>query len=88
MNNLWIHTYYPNLAIANNTPQPTESIIATNEYLGDLGNVVEYSYSKDFVNIAPWVDHSSQSEYRILVDDTDNTYLVDPADNTVLVKYT
>ena len=88
MNNLWLHTYYSDLAVANNVPQPSPSIVTTNEYLGDLGETVTYSYSKDFVNIPAWTKANPQTEYRILVDATDNTYLVDPADGTVLVTYT
>lgn len=87
MNNLWQHTFYPELAVLNEVPLPSDSIVKANEYLGDLGMVDEYRYAKDFVDIPAWVGIVSRDEYRILMDESDNTYLVDTTDNTVLVSY-
>ncbi len=86
MNNLWLHTYYPNLAILNNAPEPTASVRVTDEYLGDLGVLRNYSYSKDTVNIGAWVETEGQADMRVLMDADDNTYLTDG--DEVLVVYT
>jgi len=86
MNNLWIHTYYPDLAILNNIPEPTDAVKVADEYLGDLGIIRNYSYSKDTVNIGSWLDVESQASMRVLMDESDNTYLTDV--DEVLVVYT
>jgi len=57
-------------------------------YLGSLGVTEEYHYGKDFVNITPWLDAEAQSEYRVLMDESDNTYLTDSNGTEVLVYYT
>ena len=88
MDRLWQHTFYPELAVSQNIPLPTPATIKANEYLGNLGVTQEYFYSKDVVDIPAWVDTDGQTEYRILADFDDNTYLVDESDNTFLVKYT
>ena len=88
MNNLWQHTFYPELAIANGVPMPTEAIIKANEYLGSLGVTEEYFYSKDAKTIPLWIDIEKQFEYRVLTDHTDNTYLTDSNGTEVLVYYT
>lgn len=85
MNNLWIHTYYPDLAILNNIPEPTDAVKVADEYLGDLGIIRNYSYSKDTVNIGSWLDVESQASMRVLMDESDNTYLTDV--DEVLVLY-
>ncbi len=62
------------------------------EYLGDLGLVQEYHYSKDTVNIPDWLEVSSRPEVRVLMETDSNgdfkEYLIDPVDDTVLVYYT
>ena len=85
MNDLFLKRNYPLLAT---DIVLEEAVTATDEYLGDLGITQDYHYSKDAVNIPAWIDSYRQSEYRILMDTSDNTYLVDPADGTVLVAYT
>ena len=57
------------------------------EYLGNLGSVQEYEYSKDIVNIPAWSSTVKQSEYRVLVDTSDNTYLTTNGGTEVLVSY-
>jgi len=65
------------------------SIALIDEWLGSLGINLDYRYSKDFVNIPQWIDmEGGQTEYRILVDKSDNTYLTDSNGNEVLVSYT
>ena len=64
---------------------PTESIKAIDEYLGDLGDLEEYPYSKDSREIPQWLISVTENEYRILTDASDNTYLTDGTDDTVLV---
>ena len=88
VNNLWLHTYYPELAIANNIPTPTPQIILVDEYLGNLGVSQEYNYIKDFINVTPWLDITKQSEYRVLIDEDDNTYLTDSNGDEILISYT
>jgi len=85
MNDLFIKLNYPELG---KDIVVKEGIAETDEYLGDLGVIQEYFYSKDAVDIPAWVTTDSQSEYRILVDESDNTHLVDLSDDTVLVYYT
>ena len=34
------------------------------EYLGSLGDIEEYKYSKDYVNIPEWIDITGQDSYR------------------------
>ena len=60
-------------------------MIALDEYLGSLGVSEDYPYSKDFVSITPLIDPEVATAVRILVDESDNTYLVDG--NEVLVQY-
>lgn len=68
----------------------TQDVIITDEFLGDLGSLVNYSYSKDVVNIAPWINPDIQTEYRVLVDLNgglvEEFYLTDG--DEVLVSYT
>ena len=85
MNDLFIKLNYPELG---KDIVVKEGIAETDEYLGDLGIIQEYFYSKDTVNIPAWLAIDSQTEYRILVDESDNTHLVDLSDDTVLVYYT
>lgn len=56
-----------------------DSIIALDEYLGNLGVTVDYHYSKDQVNIPAWVSVDSQSVVRNLVDQ-DGNYIKDGED--------
>ncbi len=65
-----------------------DGIIALDEYLGTLGIGIDYPYSKDAANIDAWIDIASQTEYRILVDSRDNTYLTTNNGTEVLVVYT
>lgn len=70
---------YPDLVV----PEGIEEI---DIYLGSLGMTEEYPYSKDIVNISPWISIYTRSDYRYLVD-TEGNHLVDGTDNTVLVHY-
>jgi len=88
MDRLWKHTFYPELVIAQGIPAPLPSTVLANEYLGDLGITTTYAYSKDIVNIPSWIDITEQSEYRVLIDDSDNTYLTDTNGTEILVSYT
>jgi len=65
-----------------------EGIVALDEYLGTLGIDLTYPYEKDIVNISAWLEINSQTEYRILVDLKDNTYLTTSNGNEILVVYT
>jgi len=56
-------------------------------YLGALGITRDYPYVKDIIDIPPWVNELNQTEYRVLMDFSDNTYLTDTANN-ILVVYT
>ena len=85
MNDLFLKLNYPDLAV---DLVVEEEIPAVDEYLGDLGISETYYYSKDTVDIPPWVITGAQGEYRILFDESDTTYLVDPSDGSVLVAYT
>lgn len=61
----------------NNTP---EYIKELDVYLGSLGITEEYHYSKDTNNGELWLTVTSQSEYRILMDELEpnpEVYLVD-----------
>ncbi len=82
MNNLWQHKYYP---LLHTGPTPTPDIKALDEYLGTLGVTETYPFSEDTFHLTDWLSQESRSEYRILVDITDNTYLTDGDD--VLVSY-
>ena len=82
MNALHNHKYYPSLV----TKQPTPDLIALDEYLGTLGITEIYPFSEDTYKVEPWAVIGVQSTYRILVDESDNTYLVDG--DEVLVAYT
>ena len=85
MNDLFIVVNYPELSSGIIL---SEHIKLLDEYLGDLGSISEYIYSKDSVNIPQWLSISKQTEYRILIDDDDNTYLTDTNGTEVLVSYT
>ena len=65
-----------------------DGIIALDEYLGTLGIGIDYPYSKDATNVDEWIYNSVQTEYRILVDGSDNTYLTTNNGTEVLVIYT
>ena len=55
------------------------------EYLGDLGIEVDYYYSKDIIDIEPWIETTNQSPTRNVVYKdtvTDITYNVVYTDNT------
>ncbi len=65
-----------------------DGIVALDEYLGTLGLGIDYPYSKDAVNVDAWLEVESQTEYRILVDSRDNTYLTTSNGAEVLVVYT
>jgi len=82
LNNLFLKKNYPGI---HGGLEIEEGIEELDEYLGSLGNTQVYSYSKDFVNIAPWIDPEVATAVRILTDESDNTYLVDG--NEVLVQY-
>ncbi len=69
---------YPDLVIK-------EGIIALDEYLGNLGITQEYSYSKDTVNIPPWLSVDNKSGIRWLSDLSDDTILMDGTE--YLVSY-
>ena len=64
------------------------AIIELDEYLGALGVDIDYPYVKDVVSIAPWVEATDQTPYRVLVDTRDNTYLTTNNGTEVLVVYT
>ena len=85
LNNLFLKMNYPllhgGLVIA-------DGIVELDEYLGSLGISEEYPYSKDAIDISPWVTIEAQTEYRILVDESDNTYLTTSNGAEVLVTYT
>ncbi len=85
MNNLHNHKYYPNLTA--DEPIPTPDIEALDEYLGTLGQTELYPFDEDTYKVEPWVDIEDQVAYRVLVDETDNTYLTDSAGVEVLVYY-
>ena len=83
LNILHLVKNYPELSEGLIVP---EGIAELDEYLGSLGVSEDYSYSLDTVNIPAWLDVGSQSEYRVLMDTSDNTYLVDGSE--ILVAYT
>ncbi len=85
LNDLYLKTNYPELAT---NIIVKEGIVSLDSYLGSLGIDVDYPYSKDIKNIPVWLDITFQSEYRILVDESDNTYLTDGGGTEVLVVYT
>jgi len=70
---------------AQRTVEPNWSLL--DEYLGDLGTISEYAYSKDLVNIPEWLSSTEQSEYRVLMDTSDNTHLTDSSGAEILVSY-
>jgi len=82
LNNLFLKTNYPLLS-GDLVIEP--GIIELDEYLGTLGIDDNYRYSKDFVNIPAWMESEDPAEMRVLVDNSDNTYLTDGTD--VLVVY-
>jgi len=84
MNNLHNYKYYPSFAIKT----PTPDLIALDEYLATLGVTDTYPFLQDTYDVAPWVTPDTQSVYRVLVDESDNTYLTDSAGTEVLVAYT
>lgn len=86
MNNLHLHKYYPLLAV--NKPIPTPDVVALDEYLGTLGDTEVYPFSQDTYNQEVWLDIDSQTEHRILIDKSDNTYLTTNNGTEVLVVYT
>ena len=85
MNELYLKMYYPILG-ADIVVKP--GIEELDLYLGSLGITEDYPYSKDTINIPAWLQTTSQTEYRILVDEDDNTFLTDSGGTEVLVAYT
>jgi len=85
LNDLYLKRNYPGLYDGS---MIKDGIVALDKYLGSLGVDIEYPYSKDAVDIAAWLYVESQTEYRILIDETDNTYLTDGSANVVLIYYT
>ena len=75
--------------ISDDTIISDPEILLLDEYLGSLGVTVEYFYSKDTVDIPQWIaDFGTQTEYRILVDESDNTYLTTNSGSEILITYT
>ena len=75
--------------ISDDTIISDPEILLLDEYLGSLGVTVEYFYSKDTVDIPQWIaDFGTQTEYRILVDESDNTYLTTNSGSEILIAYT
>ena len=88
MNNLHTHKFYPEIALLMGLPKPTPDIIALDEYLGTLGVEDTYPFIEDTYSIENWLgEPGKETEVRVLVDKTDDTYLIDTTDNTVLVSY-
>jgi len=85
MNNLHNHKYYPMLTV--DEPIPTPDLTALDEYLGTLGQTELYPFDEDTYKVDSWLEQLPQQEYRILVDESDNTYLTDSAGAEVLVYY-
>ncbi len=85
LNDLYLKTSYPML-YGHLVIEP--GIVELDAYLGSLGIDEEYPYSKDAVDIPAWIEADSQTEYRILVDERDNTYLTTNNGSEVLVYYT
>jgi len=85
MNDLFIVKNYPELSSGIIL---SENIVEIDQYLGELGVLSEYEYSKDIVNIPSWIDIIKQAEMRILFDESDNTYLTTSNNQEVLVQYT
>jgi len=85
LNDLYLKYNYPELAkgIA-----IKDGIVELDEYLGSLGIDTDYPYTKDTLDIPTWLESTDQTEYRILVDNTDNTYLTTNNGAEVLVVYT
>ncbi len=44
-----------------------ENIKLLDKYLGNLGETQEYHYKKDMVNIEPWLDVETKSEFRNVI---------------------
>lgn len=66
-----------------------QSIIEFDEYLSTLNYTDNiYPFLQDFFETVPWLSIDSQTEFRILVDESDNTYLTDTNDEEVLVSFT
>jgi len=82
------------LLIALNSNEPNtqiadSDILIINAYLGSLGETEQYAYSKDWVQVKDWIAIGiPQTEYRVLVDESDNTYLTDSNGTEVLIEYT
>ena len=82
MNDLWNSKYYPGLYIGD---IPSNDLITFDAYLGTLGLTDEYPFTDSTYNLKAWLEIDDPAEMRVLVDESDNTYLVDGTD--VLVKY-
>ena len=85
LNDLYIKHNYPELG---KDIVVKAGIAELDEYLGSLGIGIDYPYAKDALDIPAWLEGSSQTEYRILVDSRDNTYLTTSNGAEVLVVYT
>ena len=85
LNDLYIKRYYPELG---KDIVIKDGIVELDEYLGTLGVGIDYPYAKDTLDIPAWLHVDSQTEYRILVDSRDNTYLTTNNGTEVLVVYT
>ena len=84
MNNLHNKKYYPSFTGV----EPTPDLIALDEYLGSLGITETYPFQQDTYKVDSWLDTIGQTEYRILMDEDDNTYLTDTNGDEILVSYT
>jgi len=83
LNNLYLKRNYPTKYSDLVTAPYIEEL---DEYLGSLGISVEYQYSKDAVDISPWITvEGGVTEIRVLVDYTDGTYLT-YGENEILVR--
>ena len=85
MNTLYLKKNYPVLGVDLKVKPGIEKL---DEYLGSLGLMEDYPYSKDAVNIPAWLQIDSQPEYRVLVDMADNTYLTTNNNTELLAVYT
>ncbi len=83
LNDLFLKANYPEL---HGDLEIKSGIMELDEYLGSLGLSEVYPYSKDIVNIPAWVSIEDRSEYRYLIDTSDDTVLMDG--DQVLVIYT
>jgi len=85
LNDLFLKKNYPELG---EELVIKDGIVALDEYLGSLGVDIIYPYTKDITNIPAWLEIDSQTEYRVLVDLKDNTYLTKNNEREILVVYT